>query len=161
MINCLDNGKDHRLCEKHWGLVASEDKKTEARARKTVGLPPIEKSTEPINWPTIGDTRTNKQRKDFEEKEGSGCSCRGCKETAVITVRGKHLCDSHWDMWRSRKPERSWRVRELLGLVEDTPPKYEEDVEEPKKQEVEDSVEESVNDIDDFAARLESGEFDM
>jgi hypothetical protein len=179
-INCPSGGKDHRLCDKHWELVASENKKTEAQSRKTVGLPPIEKlaGTMPVLFgPDFGNAKTSIQKLMSDEEETSGCSCKSCSETYVVTIQGKHLCDKHWDMWRSRKTERRWRVQELLGMVKETRPAFElyaeQEKEEPKEIESKEAEsealekqvsEESVDDtdaIDDFASRLESGEFDM
>lgn len=168
-INCPSGGKDHRLCDKHWELVASEDQKTESRARKTVGLPPIEKSNEliPVFGPDFGNAKTSIQKQAPEEEESPGCSCKGCSETYVVTIQGKHLCDKHWDMWRSRKAERKWRVQELLGMVEETKPVFElyeekdKETKEVREAESEAPEEQTSDDIDDFASRLESGEFDM
>jgi hypothetical protein len=123
------NGQQRPLCDKHWGMVATEDNKISERTRKSLGIPipTVTKfSAEEIarfnKKPDriIGENGSLSISGSGEAKEGKAgkgtrCAVPDCNKLATLAVRGVSLCNKCWKATRSSDSEKRWAVREALG----------------------------------------------
>ena len=119
-IGVHEAGKDHLLCEKHWGDLHGKDKGLVRETREALGILARGDGILAEEKPAP-KAKTDKagQAKDSPHT----CSCRACKEGVTVWLPPKDLkfCERYWKWYISRNTYNFHRVMVLASREKEDP----------------------------------------